>query len=114
MSGIGGGISTLLFAAAGAVAASYVVKALPTTMNPKISAAIPLAIGIGLPMFVKNPIAKDIALGMGVQGTIGTLKAFNVISGIGGYELPMIGSTEMNFQSSMPTVGAVKEPSYTY
>lgn len=111
---ISGSLSTLLFAAGGAVAAAFIVKALPATMDAKIKAAIPLAVGVGLPMFVKSPIVKDVALGMGVQGTVGLLKEFKVISGIGGYELPMIGNVEFMTQSPAPIVAGAKNECYTF
>jgi len=115
VSGIGGELSTLLFAAGGAIAANYIVKALPASIDSKISNAVPLAMGIALPMFVKNPMVKQISLGLGIQGTLGTLKAFNVISGVGGYELPMIGATDfLRLQTPTPVVAGVKKKMETY
>ena len=115
VSAIGNTLTELLTITAGAVAATFVVKALPTTLDAKIQAAIPLAVGIALPMFVKSPMVKNIGIGMGVQGTIGLLKSFNVLSGVGSpYALPMIGSNDLNIQTAAPIVSGHKAQQYTY
>ena len=113
-------IMPILFGIGGAVAGKVLVNFLPASMNDKVKAAIPLAVGVAAPMFVKSQIVKEIGLGMGIVGGISLLQSFNVIHGIGSYTQPLMiaGITDKGSfqQSAIPTVGAIatETPSYTY
>ena len=64
--------------AAGAIAAQFVSKALPDTMNDKIKAAIPLAAGIFLPRVMKGTLGESLGAGMVAAGAINLAKSFNI------------------------------------
>ena len=86
MSGIGAVGSTAMSVAytiAGGVAAQLVGKILPAGVNAKISAAIPVAVGVFLPRFVKGPVGQGLANGMLAVGGLKLLQSFGVLNGIG-------------------------------
>jgi len=56
--------SEILSVTAGAVIASKVIQMVSGRLDAKIAAAVPVAVGVFLPKFVKNPMAKGIANGM--------------------------------------------------
>lgn len=98
MSGIGavGSMaSSVLYAVAGGVMAGAVVKYLPSTLNDKVKAAVPVAVGLFLPRFVKGNAGAGIGGGM---VAVGGLKLFSSLVpnlGIGqidmpGYQVPAI------------------------
>lgn len=70
----------------GAVAAGYLDKIIPDTINSKIVAGGKIALGIALPMFVKGGKMKNTLAGVGsgmvAVGTLGLLKEFGVLSGM--------------------------------
>jgi hypothetical protein len=97
MSGIGAVGSTAMSVAytiAGGVAAQLVSK-LPIA-NEKIKAAIPVAVGLVLPRFVKGAAGQGLANGMIAVGGIKLVQSFGVLNGIGAvssnsdYQTPMI------------------------
>ena len=98
MSGIGavGSMaSSVLYAVAGGVMAGAVVKYLPSTLNDKIKSAVPVAVGLFLPKFIKGNAGAGIGAGM---VAVGGLKLFSSLApnlGIGqidmpGYQVPAI------------------------
>lgn len=98
MSGIGAVGSTAMSVAytiAGGVAAQLVSKFVPIA-NEKIKAAIPVAVGLVLPRFVKGDAGQGIANGMIAVGGIKLVQSFGVLNGIGAvasdsdYKTPMI------------------------
>jgi len=98
MSGIGAVGSTAMSVAytiAGGVAAQLVTKFVPVA-NEKIKAAIPVAVGLLLPRFVKGSAGQGLANGMVAVGGIKLIQSFGVLNGIGAvasdsdYKTPMI------------------------
>jgi len=98
MSGIGAVGSTAMnvaYTIAGGVAAQLVSSKLPIA-NEKIKAAIPVALGIFLPRFVKGAAGQGLANGMLAVGGIKLVQSFGVLNGIGAvasdsdYKTPMI------------------------
>lgn len=85
----GGAMSSVLGLVAGAAAAKLVGNALPASMNDKVKAAVPLAVGLFLPRFVKGKFVSDLAAGMVAGGGLGLVQSFNLpmLSGIGAYPL---------------------------
>jgi len=99
MSGIGAVGSTAMSVAytiAGGVAAQLVGKVLPAGVNAKISAAIPVAVGLFLPRFVKGEAVKSVSNGMLAVGGLKLVQSFGVLNGIGaynsyaGYQVPQV------------------------
>lgn len=99
MSGIGkvgGAASTVLYTVAGAAAAQLVGKFLPAATNDKIKAAVPVAVGLFLPKFVKGAAGQGLAAGMIAVGGLKLVQSFGVLNGIGAvandadYKAPMI------------------------
>lgn len=76
----------LLFVVGGAVAANVVQKIIPDNIAgidmAKFKAAIPVVIGVVLPMVSKNPIAKQIGLGMVAGGGATLLHEAGIIGAI--------------------------------
>jgi hypothetical protein len=60
---------------AGALIAKQVGKLLPN-LNPKIGSAAKVALGVALPMFVKNPFVKSIGTGMIAVGGVELIGSF--------------------------------------
>ena len=98
MSGIGAVGSTAMnvaYTIAGGVAAQLVATKLPIK-DEKIKAAIPVAVGLFLPRFVKGDAIKSVANGMIAVGGIKLVQTFGVLNGIGAvspnsdYQTPMI------------------------
>lgn len=86
MSGIGkvgGAATTVLYTVAGAAAAQLVGKFLPATVNDKIKAAVPVAVGLFLPKFVKGAAGQGLAAGMIAVGGLKLVQSFGVLNGIG-------------------------------
>jgi len=98
MGKIGGGASMALYAVAGAAAAQLLTKVLPDSINDKIKAAAPVAVGLFLPKFVKGSIGQGLAAGMVAIGGLKLVQSFGVLNGIGdvsanvNYEAPLIGA----------------------
>lgn len=78
-------ITNILGVVAGAVAAGYLDKVIPETIDNKIVAGGKIALGIALPMFVKSGSMKNILGGAGAGmiavGSVDLLKEFGVLSG---------------------------------
>jgi len=100
MSGIGAVGSTAmsaLYTIAGGVAAQAVTKFVPLK-DDKIKAAIPLALGLFLPRFVKGDVVQGLANGMVAVGGIKLVQSFGILNGVGAlsyndYSTPMIAAT---------------------
>lgn len=77
--------TNILGVVAGAVAAGYLDKVVPETIDNKIVAGAKIALGVALPMFVKGGNMKNILAGVGsgmvAVGSIDLLKEFGVLSG---------------------------------
>lgn len=77
--------TNILGVVAGAVAAGYLDKVIPETIDNKIVAGGKIALGVALPMFVKGGNMKNILAGVGsgmvAVGAIDLLKGFGVLSG---------------------------------
>ena len=83
MGKVGGAASTVLYTVAGAAAAQLVGKFLPAATNDKIKAAVPVAVGLFLPKFVKGPAGQGLAAGMIAVGGLKLVQSFGVLNGIG-------------------------------
>jgi hypothetical protein len=86
MSGIGkvgGAATSVLYTVAGAAAAQLVGKFLPAATNDKIKAAVPVAVGLFLPKFVKGAAGQGLAAGMIAVGGLKLVQSFGVLNGIG-------------------------------
>ena len=83
-----GAIDTMniLGVAIGAVAAGYLGKLVPATVNTKIVSGGKIALGIALPMLVKGGKMKNTLAGVGsgmiAVGTVDLLRDFGVLSGM--------------------------------
>ena len=77
--------TNILGVVAGAVAAGYLDKVIPESIDNKIVAGGKIALGVALPMFVKGGNMKNILAGVGsgmvAVGSIDLLKEFGVLSG---------------------------------
>lgn len=86
--------TNILGVALGAVAAKFVDKIIPETVDAKIVAGGKIALGVALPMFVKSGKAKDILAGVGsgmlAVGTVELLTSFGVLSGVGANDDDML------------------------
>jgi len=60
--------------AAGAVGGALIARQVP--VDAKIKPFIPIAAGIGLAMFVKNPMAGYAGVGMAIAGLLASIKTF--------------------------------------
>jgi hypothetical protein len=96
MGKVGGTASTVLYTVAGAAAAQLVGKVLPASFNEKIKAAVPVAVGLFLPRFVKGTAGQGLAAGMIAVGGLKLIQSFGVLNGIGAfaanvdYQLPSV------------------------
>jgi len=99
MGAMGSTANTALYAIAGAAAAQLLGKVLPATLDDKIKAAAPVAIGFFLPKFVKGPAGQGLSAGMIAVGGLKLVQSFGVLNGIGeiasdvSYKTPLIGAT---------------------
>jgi len=85
MGKVGGAASSILYTVAGAAAAQLVGKVLPASVNDKIKAAVPVAVGLFLPKFVKGPAGQGLASGMIAVGGLKLVQSFGVLNGIGAF-----------------------------
>ena len=96
MSGIGAmgsNVTTAIYTIAGAVAAGAVAKFLPSTMNEKLKAAVPVVVGIMLPKYLKGNIGAGVGAGMVAAGGLKLVQSFGILNGIGayaGYQVPQV------------------------
>lgn len=76
----------------GAVAAGYLNKVIPATVNDKIVSGGKVALGVALPMFIKSPKTKNLVSGIGAGmiavGAVDLLKSFGALSG--DFDIPVI------------------------
>jgi hypothetical protein len=100
LSGVGSGPTTMqvLSVVGGALAGRIAVNVLSAKMNPKIVGGGLLAVGWGLPKFVKGPISTGFGLGIAASGGVTLLLSMGVIkgiedemSGMGDYEMQISG-----------------------
>jgi hypothetical protein len=90
MSGIKGNIGFIASSVAGAVIGKMVQSKLSDKVNPKILAGGQIALGLFLPKFIKSDIGKGLGTGMIVNGGVTMLQEFNVLSGLGAYDMTYI------------------------
>jgi hypothetical protein len=96
MSGVGAmgsQVTNAVYTIAGAVAAGAVAKFLPSTMNDKLKAAVPVVVGIMLPKYLKGNIGAGVGAGMVAAGGLKLVQSFGILNGIGayaGYQVPQI------------------------
>jgi hypothetical protein len=99
MGAISSGAGMAVYAVAGAAAAQLLSKVLPSTLDDKIKAAAPLALGFFLPKFVKGPVGQGLGAGMVAVGGLKLVQSFGVLNGIGeissnvNYSAPLIGAS---------------------
>jgi hypothetical protein len=103
MSGVGAmgsQITGALYTIAGAVAAGAVTKFLPSTMNEKLKAAVPVVVGFMLPKYLKGDIGQGIGAGMVAAGGLKLVQSFGILNGIGGgysgYQVPQVAGNYNN------------------
>jgi len=91
---------------AGAVIAGYINKLIPATVNDKIVAGGKVALGIALPMFVKNPKTKNLVAGVGsgmiAVGAVDLLKSFGALSG--DFDIPVINGDVLAGDDDIPVI----------
>ena len=85
-------VTGILAVVGGAVAAGYLNKVIPTTINDKLVAGGKIALGVALPMLSKSGSTKNILHGVGAGmiavGSVDLLKSFGVLSG--NFDIPVI------------------------
>ena len=102
MSGVGAmgsQVTGALYTIAGAVAAGAVAKFLPSTMNEKLKAAVPVVVGIMLPKYLKGNIGQGVGAGMVAAGGLKLVQSFGILNGIGayaGYQVPQVAGSYNN------------------
>lgn len=83
--------TSTLATAVGGIAAKFVDKIVPTTVDPKVLAGGKIALGLFLPNLVKDAKSKAMLQGVGAGmiaiGSVDLLKGFGVLSGINDDEL---------------------------
>jgi len=86
--------TNILAVAAGAVAAKFVDKVIPDTIDSKIVSGGKIALGIALPMLSKDGKTKAMLQGVGsgmvAIGAVELLSSFGVLSGIGADDSDML------------------------
>jgi len=84
--------TNILAVVGGAVAAGYLNKLVPATINDKLVAGGKVALGVALPMLSKSGSTKNILTGVGAGmiavGSVDLLKSFGVLSG--NFDIPVI------------------------
>ena len=91
MSGIGGGIASVAYLAGGAVLAQVLVQKLIAPMTTSQSAttqgiingAVPIALGMFTPKFIKGDVGAKLGAGMIATGALNLVKVTGIIGGIG-------------------------------
>jgi len=103
MSGVGAmgsQVTNAIYTIAGAVAAGAVAKFLPSTMNDKLKAAVPVVVGIMLPKYLKGNIGAGIGAGMVAAGGLKLVQSFGILNGIpndySSYQTPAISGSYNN------------------
>jgi len=98
--GIKGGLSSALFTIAGGVAARFVSNtingtSLSDSYKKYVASAVPIAVGLFLPKFIKSDIGKSLGNGMIAVGGLGLVQSTGVLSG-----MPMIAKRYMGLGPS--------------
>jgi hypothetical protein len=91
MSGIGGGIASAAYVVGGAVLAQVLVQKLIAPMTSSQSAttqgiingAVPIALGIFTPKFIKGDVGAKLGTGMIAAGGLNLVKVSGLLNGIG-------------------------------
>jgi hypothetical protein len=91
MSGIGGSVASAAYIAGGAVLAQVLVQKLIAPMTASQSAttqgiingAVPIALGIFTPKFIKGDVGAKLGAGMIATGGLNLVKVSGLLSGIG-------------------------------
>jgi hypothetical protein len=91
MSGIGGGVASAAYVVGGAVLAQVLVQKLIAPMTSSQSAttqgiingAVPIALGIFTPKFIKGDVGAKLGAGMIATGGLNLVKVSGLLSGIG-------------------------------
>ena len=103
MSGVGAmgsQVTSAIYTIAGAVAAGAVAKFLPSTMNDKLKAAVPVVVGIMLPKYLKGNIGAGVGAGMVAAGGLKLVQSFGILNGIAGgyagYQVPQVSGSYNN------------------
>jgi hypothetical protein len=115
---LSGNIDTqnLLGIVVGAVAAGYVNKLIPATVNDKITSAAKIGIGIALPMFIKNGSMAGLARGAGAGfvavGSVDLLKSMGALSG--DFDIPVIngdvlGADVLSGEDDIPVINGIDD-----
>jgi len=98
LSGNSGALMQTLAIVGGAVAAGFLNKVIPATVNDKITAGAKIAAGLALPMASKNPKTRAMlqaaGSGMIAVGSVDLLKSFGVLSG--DFDIPTINEDVLN------------------
>lgn len=90
MSGVKGNVTFIATSVAGAVIGKFVQNKFSDKVNPKILAGGQIALGLFLPKFIKSDIGKGLGTGMIVNGGVTMLQEFNVLSGLGQYDMSYV------------------------
>jgi len=91
MSGIGGSVASVAYLAGGAVLAQVLVQKLIAPMTSSQSAttqglingAVPIALGMFTPKFIKGDIGAKLGAGMIATGALNLVKVTGLLNGIG-------------------------------
>jgi len=91
---------------AGAVIGGYLNKIIPATVNDKLVAGGKVALGIALPMFVKDGKTKNLVAGVGAGliavGSVDLLKSFGALSG--DFDIPVINGDVLAGDDDIPVI----------
>jgi hypothetical protein len=104
MSGVSGTIQTAAFTIVGAAAAKAVSKIIPSSLPAVVQSAIPIAVGVMVPKFVKGPSGQAIGAGMVAVGGLGIIQSFGILKGVGVLP-PAVAAVyprERNFRAGRP------------
>lgn len=114
MGAVGGGIAMdIAGITIGALLAKQVGKLLPK-LDPKIGSAGKVALGVALPMFVKNPFAKAVGNGMLAVGGVELIGSF--VPGLAGDDdvvllsgIDDIGGMDISEINGLDDIGGIDE-----
>jgi hypothetical protein len=91
MSGIGGSVASVAYIAGGAILAQVIVQKFVAPMTTSqtettqglIAGAVPIALGMLTPRFIKSDVGAKLGAGMVAAGGLNLVKTTGLISGIG-------------------------------
>jgi hypothetical protein len=91
MSGIGGSVASVAYIAGGAILAQVIVQKFVSPMTTSqtsttqglINGAVPIALGMLTPKFIKGDVGAKLGAGMVAVGGLNLVKTTGLISGIG-------------------------------